>query len=93
MTGFTTPFTARQLNRGDGMQFHPVSGRALSALKYNRSRACFFTETEKPAVLWLCDEEWECSWEERIGTGKKEHKPGDAYPSHWKFNPWTGEAA
>lgn len=87
---FVRAYTARQLNRAEGMTFHPLSGERLSTLEFADSGSvwCRFIFTLRTG--------WETSEPRReyykcITGGKKLYAIGDLYPSHWRFDPFTGE--
>src|SRR3989338_1021075 len=87
---FTRVYTAKQLNRAEGMTFHPLSGELLSTLEFSDSgcvwcRSIFVLRTgwenqEPPREYLKC-----------ITGGKKLYAVGDPYPRHWRFDPFTGE--
>lgn len=84
---FKRVFTAKQLNRGEGMTFHPVTGERLSRLVYYKSRGAFALVME----LWLCSP-FIIGFRRQIGERQKLYAYGDPYPSHWEFDPWTRES-
>lgn len=91
MSTFVRHYTAKQLNRGEGMTYHPASGKQLSDLAYVKSKERFCHYIELTRLWFDLDDRYECIWQERIGTGRKEHFPGDPFPKHWQFDPWTGK--
>ncbi len=84
-------YSAKELNHAEGMDFHPVSGEPIRELIYNELDAEFY----KKYSFWLnlqfgMDSNIRYSRQGRIGTGKALHLPGESYPEHWKFDPFTG---
>lgn len=91
MSTFVRHYTAKQLNRGEGMTYHPASGKQLSDLVYVKSKERFCHCIELTRLWFDFDDRYERIWQERIGTGRKEYFSGDPFPKHWRFDPWTGE--
>lgn len=84
---FKRVYTAKQLNRGEGMVFHPLTGERLSRLMYYRSRGTF------ARVIFIWDDSAPAlvRYRRQIGERRKLYAYGDPYPSHWQYDPWTGE--
>jgi len=78
-------YTARQLNRGEGMTYHPMTGELLVRLTFFRSRGAFARvhafAWANPIVLFR----------RQISERQKLYAYGSPYPSHWRFDPWTGK--
>lgn len=79
-------YTAKQLNRGEGMTFHPVTGERLTRLTFLHAQGVFAVVIEppyaNPLVLKRC---------RQIGERQKLYAYGSPYPRHWRFDPWTGK--
>ena len=72
-------YTSLEMDVGEGMIFHPVSGENLSAYYFHRRSGCFFP----------CNGDGD-NIQDRIGDGLARQQ-GDPYPSHWRFDPDTGK--
>jgi hypothetical protein len=83
-------YTARQLNRGEGMVFHPLSGEPLSELQYCTWGSCWRKNNRLPQMGWQ-EIQYQSERLPCINGSKKHYVVGEVYPSHWKFDPWTGE--
>ena len=68
-----------ELNRGRDMRFHPENGRSFGSFHFDRSLG-----------QWFELGYWDSDYFPCISEGKN-IVPGDPYPSHWRFDPWTGE--
>lgn len=77
-------YTSEELERGEGMVFHPLTGNALSILIWSENLHEFF----HPA--WYEIFPWWCGLQGKIGAGRA-LRAGDPYPDHWKFDPYSGE--
>lgn len=82
-------YTAVQMDRGEGMKYHPHDCRILKekegSLEFIKSEAAYCFQ---PGIYkWMAHERWLLP---RIGNGKP-HRAGDPYPAHWRFCPFTGE--
>jgi hypothetical protein len=79
-------YTAKQMIRGEGMTFHPVTGERLKRLTFVPADGVFarvfFPAYADPIVLRR---------RRQIGERQKLYPYGSPYPSHWRFDPWTGE--
>lgn len=73
-------YSAEEMDRGEGMEFHPDDGTVLGALSFSSEVGCFF-----------CLGYWSADYLERISDGKS-HRMGAPYPQHWRFDPFTGES-
>ena len=80
-------YTAKQMNRGEGMTFHPTTGERLARLSFSRSRGTFVRVLNRPMFG-----EPLVAFRRQIGERTKLYAYGTPYPSHWKYDPWTGEA-
>lgn len=78
-------YTAKQLNRGVGMVYHPVTGERLRRLTYHRSRGAFARVYEFPLADSIVE------FRRQISERQKYYAYGSCYPRHWRFDPWTGE--
>lgn len=87
---FVRAYTARQLNRGEGMTFHPISGERLSCLKFCTHGQWWRRSIPLPQMGWQ-EIQYRREYLPCINGGKKNYATGEAYPSHWKFDPFTGE--
>ena len=84
--------TPEQMDRGEWMLFHPVTGAA--------ARGGSFTTPLPSQPTAMFDADTECYWywgcyglsvtEARIGDGRSRRR-GDPYPGHWLFDPYTGK--
>lgn len=81
----TRVYTAKQLNRGEGMIYHPVTGDPLEDLTYLRD-GLFAVVIEPPYAAPLILRRLR-----QISERQKLYPYGSPYPSHWRFDPWTGE--
>ena len=86
---FTRAYTANQLNHGEGMTFHPISGELLSTLEF-ADKGCVWCR-----YIFVLRTGWETPEPPReylkcITGGKKLYAVGDRYPQHWRFDPFTG---
>lgn len=85
-------YTAEEMDRGEGMNFHPVCRLAFEELEYDEESGRFFRRmglfgpfnlalygpgVEEVIIIYS-----------RIGDGK-DHAKGDPYPRHWVTDPWT----
>lgn len=88
---FIRSYTARELNSAEGMRFHPVSGEELAHLLFH-SHGKIWSRLGRilPTGGW---QEIECRREyiPHITGTKKAYLPGDDYPPHWEFDPFTGD--
>ncbi len=82
---FTRVYTAKQLNRGEGMIYHPITGDRLRHLTYLRD-GVFAVVIEPPYAAPLVLQRLR-----QIGERQKLYPYGSSYPIHWRFDPWTGE--
>ncbi len=69
-------YTAEQVDRGEGMIFHPHSGRPIREYVYD---------------VWRNQYHYIGAYLSRIGRGAC-LRAGDPYPDHWVYDPLTGEA-
>jgi hypothetical protein len=89
---FEHDYSAQQLNFGVGMVCHPCSLGEISCPKYDILELKFNRLSQKfyqviPKGGWDTD-----PWIRelpRISEGKSV-EPGDPFPSHWHWNPYTG---
>lgn len=91
-------YTSEEMDRGDGMKFHPVRGAELRTLHFISHRSRYFG-------IIFSEERWFYPGlslegaEEMIGVvfilgrigDEKPHQAGEGYLPHWVFDPWTGE--
>ena len=76
-------YTVLEMDKGEGMKFHPVSSHLIAS--------CLFHEaTRQYCFQRSCYVGGGFQDLPRIGDGK-EYAQGDPYPSHWLFDPDTGE--
>lgn len=93
---FTRDFSAEELDRGDGMNFHPdwrnprkgdaflfIYGKTIEECRFDPETSTFVARYPHGQIHIQL---------ERIGDGKPQ-KVGDPYPKHWYFDPWTGEGS
>lgn len=87
---FSRNYTAKQLNRGEGMTFHPVTGEQLLHLTFH-SHGKMWSRLRRilPTGGWQ-EIEYRCELITHIAGTKKAYFPGDEYPTHWQFDPFTG---
>lgn len=86
---FARAYTAKELNRGEGMTFHPVSGERLSTLQYCTHGRWWAKSIPLPQMGWDAIQ-YRHEYLPCINGGRKRYAVGEAYPSHWKFDPFTG---
>ncbi len=87
---FQRAYTARQLNRGEGMTFHPMSGELLQSLSFSTRGKKFFRRFPGTVFLFWEDDD-ELQFLPSIGGyGRKKYQSGDRYPRQWVFDPFTG---
>ncbi len=84
---FHRPHDAEELNRGEGMDVHPVSGEPLRFMIFDAREKHFIHLTSRGA--------WNDSPDETplppIVPADTSYGPGDPFPSHWEFDPYTGK--
>ena len=73
------------MNRGEGMIYHPVTGERLARLVYFRSRGAY------ACVLSFWWGDHIVGYRRQISERQRHYAYGSSYPSHWRFDPWTGE--
>lgn len=88
---FQREYTAKQLNRGEAMTFHPISGFKLADLEFDVFGKRFYRSTPHPMRGSWGDWPDLCEYFLAITGGKKRYEVGEHYPSHWKFDPFTGQ--
>ena len=73
-------YTAEEMDRGEDMDFHPCSGFPHAG---GTSRGTFGSPyVHRFKIFEVC---------RSIGDGC-EHRKGDSYLVHWKFDPFTGQS-
>ena len=82
---FKRVYTAKQLNRGEEMIYHPVTGERLKHLTFLHD-GVFAIVIEPPYAAPLVLRRLR-----QIGERQKLYAYGSPYPRHWQFDPWTGE--
>ncbi len=87
---FERLYTRDQLNRGEGMRFHPVCGLLLKDLHYNSALQCFCSPVSFQAGGWSLDSERVTPRYACIGDERELYKRNDVYPQHWVYDPWSG---
>lgn len=87
---FARSYTAKQLNRGEGMTFHPISGERLSNLEFSMHGQRWSRCIPLLSTGWG-EREYRYEHLRCIAGGKKCFEEGEAYPSHWNFDPFTGK--
>lgn len=87
---FSRAFTADDLDRGKGLQFHPCHPSAASQFLWALTSSCGFEWFEKTRQF-ICkgSPPYDAMTLPRISTGA-DVKAGDPYPSHWLYCPFTG---
>ncbi|ALM10123.1 MAG TPA: hypothetical protein DEB30_04065 [Candidatus Peribacter riflensis] len=80
---FRQAHTASELDSGEGMEVHPVSGTLMRYLYYDVRFRRFYALI--PEGAW--DPNPEQVWEKRISEDR-DVRPGEPLPSHWRFNPY-----
>jgi hypothetical protein len=87
---FVRAYTAKQLNRGEGLSFHPMTGEALNSLVFQTYGQQFALYVSGLPAAWGD----ECDVVLRrpcIGDcGRKAYKAGDSFPRRWRFDPFSG---
>lgn len=78
-------YTSEEMNRGDGMEYHPENGMRLSKLIYDERYQCYLIRTYLGFGFIHIGYRKLC----RIGDDAN-RKPGFLYLSHWQFDPFTG---
>ncbi len=75
-------YTPRLMDEGLGMQFHPLDGRPLKYLRFDKDMQVFGVNDGG------C---WNPSFKPfpKIGDGKP-HRAGDPFLAHWRYCPFTG---
>lgn len=86
---FPRHYTQKQLNRGEGMLFHPVSGMFLAGLEYRKNDRRFLLWSSVPYPWWT--EDVVLATYDQLRDHRNEYLEGDPFPKHWKINPWTGQ--
>ena len=81
-------YTLHELDQGQGMAFHPVTGKGL---EYYRNFPHGFDEEEHCFSFRTGWGGYGTLHLPRIGDGKP-RKEGDPYLDHWTFDPFTGES-
>ena len=80
-------FTAEEMDRGEGMTFHPCSltrnRRRMEDFQYDFENKIHFFTSNWLGSVGRYDRP-------RIGTGQ-DCKAGEPFPDHWVQDPWTGE--
>jgi len=88
-------YTVEEMDRGAGMNYHPVTrrSRSIQELVYDETKRMFRqlldigALMENPGAKAKIDSK---DYFPRIGDGNP-HEAGDSYPSHWSRDPHTGE--
>lgn len=87
---FQRSYTAKQLNRGEGMMFHPISGEALANLGFGRYGKQFYRRIPGAVYGWWTEDDTYMHLPCIGGYGRKDYQTGDRYPIQWLFDPFTG---
>lgn len=88
---FRRAYTARQLNHGEGMIFHPFTGERLDTLEFTYHGKQFLRRVPGLVVAWGVEDDI-LHYRPCIGgCGRKNYREGDSYPHRWIFDPFTGE--
>lgn len=92
-------YTSEEMNRGDGMKFHPLCGMFLQKLFYCKDNYLRILDPQSPEDLFSLVSRILRMNEGRVQmisvllfpiSDGKPHKAGEGYLLHWKFDPWTG---
>jgi hypothetical protein len=81
---FDRSWAVFQLDRGDGMKVHPVTGESLKSLSFNGY--LFYIAIHRGGWDYDCEHRYR----ERISEGRDVQK-GEGFPSHWRYDPYTGQ--
>ena len=86
---FLRGYKRTELDRADGMNFHPTCGLSISDLGYDEERHQFFIAVRGSG--WTFSDDINAEHYPRISDERGMYMPDDEYPEHWKFDPWTGK--
>ncbi len=87
---FKRLYTRDQLNRGEGMRFHPVCGLFLEDLRYDPTSQCFCSPVSFQAGGWSLDSERVTPSYGPIGDDREVYESNESFPRHWIYDPWSG---
>lgn len=73
-------YSVEEMNRGEGMRFHPVEGSLLRDLFFSWASQCFYIFVGGFSLDFPV-----------IGDGQR-HAHGDPYLGHWQYDPFTGRS-
>ncbi len=80
---FPRDYSAAELDEGVEMTYHPVTRCLLADLQFDRSRGVYYYDGG--SAWWYYKRDLP-----RIGDGHSRFA-GDNYPTHWRFDPFTGD--
>lgn len=83
-------FTASEMDRGDGMKFHPCTGDRLIQGEVSRDSGLDRFGSFENGCYVIYGGYGMYRTLPRIGDGC-EHKAGEPFLGHWSYNPFTGE--